>query len=127
MIKFLSSILFGTVLANCAMADMLTDDTSGDAKNSSAEPIASTQQAITYPKFIAQCSAFGHDFAACDATCPFGFMATGGGCKTETVYWEISESYPSNTIEGWHCQGNEDFKSQVYNKTVTGYVVCVQF
>jgi len=126
--RFLLVFMASMAAVGCAMPGEEVNHNGGaDIAKGEAMPTSEVQQALIYPKVIMQCSAFGHDVAACEAVCPAGYMATGGGCKTDTVYWEISESYPIPTTEGWHCMANEDFKSGVYDRLMIGYAVCIQF
>jgi hypothetical protein len=112
--------------------DDLADPSNEPAEGAEAQAVQAAPPArnasigLQSVKRIETCSGSGHDQASCFAFCPSGYMATGGGCRTDTVYWDISESYPVTNTEAWFCAGNEDFKSQVYDRNVTGYVVCVQ-
>jgi hypothetical protein len=88
--------------------------------------LSQASQSLTNVKVIQNCSAFGYNEASCDAYCPAGYLATGGGCRAENFYWELRASHPTPFGEGWRCTANEDFKSTVYNQNVTGWVVCIQ-
>jgi hypothetical protein len=124
-LKLVLAILLSVVMIGCEMTDGMGQEDSASA--TSGEATSTTQQSLIYPKTVVECSAFGYNYASCDAVCPYGFMATGGGCKTDTVHWEISESYPLTSVQGWHCMANEDFKTAVYNRQMWGYAVCIQF
>lgn len=99
-----------------------------DAKNKE-EDIGSASQAIV-ASYVATCQAFGQQQATCDAICQPGYIATGGGCKVSTIFWDIGESSPLAAIsatQGWRCLGNEDFGSKAFNHSVYGYAVCIMF
>jgi len=86
-------------------------------------------------KTIVSCAVQNVDaqHANCTATCPAGYIATGGGCSADYYWWDVAESRPSISGEGWYCEINEDHGSDSSVNSPpspiddgTGYVVCVR-
>ena len=71
------------------------------------------------------CTATAHHDASCTANCPAGYTVIAGGCSCSSQWWKVVATRPSGTT-GWYCRGHEDYGSLFYDKTITGYAICVR-
>jgi hypothetical protein len=133
-LPFFVLVLFITMGAGC-VEDGLMPEEHFDEFLSEASPsedaaltdenIGTSSQGLTNTTRRVQCTGSGHYDAVCEAFCPAGFLATGGGCRANDPWWQLKESRPA-AGEGWRCVAHEDHGSKRYNRSVTGWVICFQ-
>lgn len=116
-------------ISSCMSAsadDQVSSDVSLD-DSGDVEGIGQVEQSLTNTKVTQYCYGGGGKWvASCEAYCPAGYLATGGGCQTSNDNWKVISTRPTSSGEGWHCKGGEDWGSNYYYYSVTGYVVCIQ-
>lgn len=72
----------------------------------------------------------GGTTATAAVRCPDGFVVVGGGCDalmggSVSDAWRVSRSWPYNN--GWKCEGAQDAKSGVTDRSVRAYAACMRF
>lgn len=120
--------LYGEVYLGNIVAENSGCPQSGAIARDASGKTLSCQSGIWKPSgslstFVVSCTGVNGRFQSdCTATCPAPSKVISGGCTTPVTQWKVNASAPSGN--GWYCMGSEDYGTEWYDFSVTGYAIC---